>query len=69
MLIAMTKVINYQNLPDAALAILMIIFIFWCENYYRRASRVSIRRLLRAVAMMTGGQVVLLGIVYVMMRI
>ncbi|MEM7539701.1 MAG: hypothetical protein AAF639_46525 [Chloroflexota bacterium] len=51
------------------LAILLIIFIFWCENYYRKASRVSIRRLLRALALVTGVQVVLLGIVYVVMWI
>ncbi|MEM7129477.1 MAG: hypothetical protein AAF702_24305 [Chloroflexota bacterium] len=58
---------NLPAIDRSALFILggiMVIFFFWCESYYRRASKISIARLFRAFGWVTGCQVLLLGIGY-----
>jgi hypothetical protein len=47
------------------LIVILVIFFFWTEARYRKASQKNIGALLRAFAWITGGQVLLLLILYV----
>lgn len=50
------------------LAVAAVVFFFWSEAGYRRASDVSLSRFLRAFAWVTGGQLVLMVIAYLIPR-
>ena len=50
------------------LAVAAVIFFFWSEAGYRRASKLGLGRLLRAFAYVTGGQLALVVIAYLIPR-
>ena len=45
-----------------------VIFIFWTETWYRRASKIGLGRLLRAFAWVTGGHIALAAIGFLLPR-
>lgn len=51
-----------------ALAVAAVIFFFWSEAGYRRASKVSFSRLLRAFAWVTGAQLAVIVVAYLIPR-
>jgi len=50
------------------LAVAAVVFFFWSEAGYRRASKVSLSRFLRAFAWVTGVQIAVIAIAYLIPR-
>jgi hypothetical protein len=50
------------------LAVVLVVFFFWIEAGYRKASKIGIGRLLRAFAWVTGVQFVLAAVAYLIPR-
>ncbi len=51
------------------LAVILVIFFFWSEAIYRKASKVGIGRLLSAFGWVTGGQIMLVVVGYLLPRL